>query len=108
MIVFLVREDAALKCGHMGPVAISASQHWVKVEGVALLVDNDPVGKRVDCPFKSGGPCIATVSVERGYSAFIRVDGRAVCRDDLVGTASPNAFHFAVTDPGQKFVSEKP
>ena len=56
MIVIPLRQDAVLLCGHMGLVQISASQHWVTVEGKALLVDSDPEAKTIaGCPNVASG-----------------------------------------------------
>jgi len=109
--VLLLREDAVLLCGHMGVVRISASQHWVTVEGKALLVDNDPEGKTIaGCPnVASGQPCVQTGIVQKGYSAFIRIDGHAVCRQELEGLALPMVvYHYTVSYPGQRLVAEAP
>ena len=109
--VLLLRKDAVLLCGHMGVVQISASQGWVTVEGKALLVDSDPENKTISgCPnLASGQPCVKTGTVLKGYSTFIRIDGNAVCRQELEGLALPMVvYHYAVASPGQHLVSEAP
>jgi hypothetical protein len=110
--VLFITEDALLLCGHLGRVQIAASQRWVTVEKRAVLVATDPQGKTiVGCPFYAGKPCTGTLAVERGYSSFLRVDGHAVCRDDLVGITDgtpPAGAHYSVSRPGQSFVSEGP
>jgi hypothetical protein len=99
----------------MGHVQVSPSQRWVSVEGRAVLVAKDPEGKTIDqpkCPnLAMGKICTNTLVVQQGYSTFIRVDGRAVCRADLVGLTDgmpPGGAFYRVLRPGQGLVSEMP
>jgi hypothetical protein len=45
--------------------------------------------------------------VTQGYSAFIRIDGHAVCLDNLLGFTDgiPPGFKYNVVDPEQNFVA---
>jgi hypothetical protein len=111
MKVLVLTEDALLLCGHMGRVQIAASQHWVTVEGRAVLVAIDPAGKGIaGCPFLAGGQsCIGTGPVQQGYSTLLTIGGRAVCRADVQGPTLPMLVaHYTVSRPGQSLVSETP
>jgi hypothetical protein len=111
MKVLVLTEDALLLCGHLGRVRIAASQHWVTVEGRAVLVAPDPVGKPITgCPFLAGGqPCTGTGAVEQGYSTLLKIGGRAVCRAEVQGPTLPMLVaHYTVSRPGQSLVSETP
>ena len=111
--MLLLTQDALLLCSHMGRVQISPSQRWVSVEGRAVLVATDPESKTIyPCPnLAMGKPCTNSLAVQHGYSAFVRIDGHAVCRADLVGVTDgmpPGAAFYRVSQPGQGLVSETP
>jgi hypothetical protein len=110
MTVLLLTEDALLLCGHMGRVQVAASQHWVTIEGRAVLVATDPAGKSIACPnLASGQPCTGTGAVTQGYSTLLKIDGRAVCRANVQGPTLPMLVaHYTVSRPGQPFLSETP
>jgi hypothetical protein len=107
-------EDAGLFCKHgPGKVAIAATQNLVMVEGRRVLVEPDPVGRRIDgcpsvVPFK---PCLTTLVVQKGYSSFIRVENRRLCLDTVTGYTDgtpPGVVMYVVRYAGQGFVSEMP
>jgi hypothetical protein len=108
----LLTRDAVLKCGHGGVVGLDPRQHWVTVAGRALLVESDPLGRRIEhCPqaTPTTPPCLHTISVDEGasYSAFIRIDGRRICLDRTTGHtdwAMLTTASYSVTAPGQAFV----
>lgn len=99
-----------LRCGHDGLVANVASQHWVRVSGSPVLVDNDPQGRSISmCPNLSLNykPCTTTLAVREGYSGYVRIDGQRICLDTVVGFTDgtpPGAVDYDVRDPGQRFV----
>jgi hypothetical protein len=101
---------ASIKCGHDGKVANVASQHWVRVDGADVLVDNDPQGRTIAaCPNigPTMKPCAKTLRVAEGYSGFIRVGGHAVVLSHLDGLTDgtlPGTVHYTVRQPGQTFV----
>jgi hypothetical protein len=104
-------EKSSLKCSHKGVVRNKPSQDWVTIENRSVLVDNDPEGRDIDrCPFH-GPPgtkaCGKTLKVTRGYSAFIRIDGHAVCLDNLLGFTDgiPPGSNYSVVDPAETFVA---
>jgi hypothetical protein len=107
----LLTDKSDLKCEHKGVVRNKPSQNWVTIENNPVLVDNDPEGRDIDrCPFH--GPigtkaCAKTLKVTQGYSAFIRIDGHAVCLDNLVGFTDGigPGFKYNVVDPEQQFVA---
>lgn len=97
-----------LRCGHDGKVANIASQGWVRIAGVPILVHHDPEGRSIAmCPNISTNTkqCNTTLVVERGYSEFIRIGERAICLDSVEGyTDGVPPSKYTVRDPGQQFV----
>ena len=72
---------AVLRCGHDGRVENVPSQHWVKVGGDPVLVDNDPEGKTIrTCPNigPTMKPCTRSLTVTEGYSGWLRIGGQRV------------------------------
>ena len=100
-----------LRCGHDGIVATVASQQWVRIASSPFLVQNDPQGRSISmCPNIGVNikPCTSTLVVHTGYSIFIRVGGRPVCLDSVVGYTDgtpPGAVKYTVRDPGQRLVA---
>jgi hypothetical protein len=108
--MFILTEDNRFVCDHGGHLTVRATRHFVTIAGRAVLVDDDPENQTIflcpnwELPMK---PCGKTLKVDRGYSAFIRVDGRAVCLDILTGLTNgtlPETVHYHVADHGQQFV----
>jgi hypothetical protein len=108
----LLRVDALMVCTHeLGKVGLAASQRWVRVTGVPLLVDDDPEGRPIaGCPNLTAvtKPCTKTLQVRQGYSTLVRIDGRAVCLDTLQGMTDGQGgvYRYKVNDPGQRLVAE--
>ena len=106
----LLVEDAILRCGHDGLVKNVPSQEWVRASGSPILVDNDPQGRNIGmCPNVGLNikPCGKTLVVHTGYSAFVRIGGKAVCLDTVEGFTDgtpPGAVKYSVRRPGQDFV----
>lgn len=103
--------DAKLYCKHSGFVSIDTKQALVTIEGRPVLVDNDPQGKAIkSCPNAPPmTPCIVTFAVQKGYSEFVRINGKRICLDTVTGLTdgSPPGFvKYEVRNPGQNFVSE--
>lgn len=108
---FLI-DKSSLKCLHKGVVRNKPSQGWVTIEKDPVLVDKDPEGRDIDrCPNRGPHgikPCGKTLPVRLGYSVFIRIDGHAVCLDNLWGFTDgtpPGIVKYNVVDPAQQFVS---
>lgn len=103
-------KPADIRCDHDGKVANNPSQHWVQISGHPVLVDDDPQGRAIArCPNIGATmkPCVKTLRVITGYSAWIRVDGHAVVLDNLDGLTDgtvPGTVHYRVRLPGQSFV----
>jgi hypothetical protein len=82
----------------------------VTINGRKVLVEKDPEGRPIsNCPNIgiSIKPCTTTLVEERGYSEFIRVDGRRMVLDHLVGKTDgtpPGLVNYSVRKPGQDFV----
>jgi hypothetical protein len=111
-MMLVLTEDAGLFCKHgPGKVSIKATQALVMIEGRKALVEKDPEGRPIagcpsTVPFK---PCLTTLVVQKGYSDFIRVDGRRLCLDTVTGFTDgtpPGIVKYEVRFAGQKFVSE--
>ena len=109
--MLILSQQALVLCDHkIGRVTLTASQQFVRVAGVPLLVENDPEGcSIVGCPNTAPGvvPCLHTLPVKEGYSEFVRVGGRAVCLDTVTGLTDgvpPGTFRYSVKNPGQHFV----
>jgi hypothetical protein len=109
----ILTEDAVVVCAHeQGMVRNEPSQRWATVEGRAILVATDPQGRTiVGCPnlnpLSGQKPCLETLRVREGYSAFVRVDGRQVCLDTVTGLTDgspPGTFEYHVRTPGQRLV----
>jgi hypothetical protein len=109
----VLTQDALLLCKHgLGVVALAASQSWVTVTGRAVLVKPDPERKPIaGCPVGPpiAKPCTTTMAVDRGYSDFVRIDGKAVCLDTVTGftdfLSPPRSVMYDVKNPAQVFVS---
>ncbi|WP_427172746.1 hypothetical protein [Arthrobacter sp. 92] len=101
---------AILRCGHDGLVKNMPSQQWVRVAGLPVLVDHDPQGRDIAmCPNVGINikPCNRTLLVQKGYSAFVRINAKAVCLDTVEGFTDgtpPGAVKYTVRRPGQGFV----
>ncbi len=110
--MLVLTEDAGLYCTHgPGKVSNRPTQALVTVEGRRVLVEPDPVGRPISgcpstVPFK---PCTTSLAVQKGYSEFIRVEGRRLCLDAITGYTDgtpPGVVMYVVRDAGQSFVSE--
>ncbi|MDJ0890288.1 MAG: hypothetical protein QNK18_03710 [Gammaproteobacteria bacterium] len=111
----LLTDRAVLVCAHeTGLVGIAASQTLVSISGHRVLVKPDPVAKPiVGClnanPPAGIKPCTSTLPVQKGYSDFMRIDGRAVCLDTVEGLTDgtpPGSHKYKVRSPGNNLVSE--
>jgi hypothetical protein len=106
--------DAVVVCSHeQGVIRNRASQEWVTVEEIPVLVATDPQDRAiVGCPnanpLAGQKPCLKTLPVREGYSAFVRVDERDLCLDAVTGLtdgAPQGAFTYHVRTPGQRLVT---
>lgn len=105
-------EDALLLCDHGGRVQIAARQSWVTIDHRRVLVATDPEGDSISgCPNTNFAlalkPCTSTQKVMHGYSAFLRIDGRAVCLETVTGLTDgtpPGTVKYTVKNPGQTLV----
>jgi hypothetical protein len=97
-------------CGHEGRVSNIGSQHWVRVGGDAVLVDNDPEGRAIaGCPNigPTMKPCAMTLKVAAGYSTWLRIGGNKVTLSNLDGLTDgtvPGTVHYSVQAVGQHFL----
>ncbi len=111
----VLTDRAILVCAHeTGLVGIVASQNLVTIGHRPVLVKADPVGRPiVGClnanPPAGIKPCTSTLPVQKGYSEFVRIQGRTVCLDTVEGLTDgtpPGSHKYKVRSPGQEFVSE--
>lgn len=105
-------EDAKLTCKHVtGVVQIFTPQHLVTINKRKVLVAHDPERKLITGCANIGPtikPCSLTLPVTEGYSAFIRIEGRAVCLDTVTGLTDgtpPGTVRYVVQQPGQSLVT---
>ena len=109
----LLTEDALLVCLHeLGHVDIAATQKLVTIEQRAVLVDDNPEQRRINgCPNIGATikPCLTTLAVRKGYSEWIRIEGKRLCLDTVTGLTDgtpPGVVEYKVRTPGQEFVAE--
>jgi hypothetical protein len=107
----LLTEDAQLVCKHeLGKVDLKATQDLVTIDGRRVLVERNPERRPIiSCPNTGPTikPCQTTVTVEKGYSRLIRIDGKRACLDILTGLTDgtpPGTVKYTVKTPGQKLV----
>jgi hypothetical protein len=104
-------EDALLVCAHVhGKVKVAIRQDYVTIAKRRVLIDDDPEHRPIHgCPEVGAmKPCLHTLTVQEGYSEFIRIDGRRVCLDTVTGLTDgtpPGIVKFKVRRPGQNWVS---
>jgi hypothetical protein len=107
-------EDAVLVCAHIhGKVKIAIHQDFVTVAKRRVLVDDDPEHRPISgCPEVGAmKPCLHSLPVQEGYSAFVRIAGRRICLDTVTGLTDgtpPGIVKYKVYSPGQDWVSERP
>ncbi|MFI5489710.1 hypothetical protein ACIBXA_16605 [Micromonospora echinaurantiaca] len=105
-----IHRDSVIRCDHDGRVENRASQRWVTVTGVPVLVDADPEGRTITaCPNYGPTikPCARTLRVRIGYSDWLRIDGHRVVLSHLDGFTDgtpPGLVHHRVRDPRQRFL----
>lgn len=106
-------EDARLACSHdSGIVDIAPTQSLVRIDDRRVLVDPNPENCSISgCPWVAPGQtaCLLTLPVREGYSPTIRIDGRKVCLDTVVGITNgtpQGTFDYTVRVPGQTLVSQ--
>lgn len=105
-------EDAHLACDHGGNVGNKPSQDLVRIDNRRVLVATDPEGRSISgCPNLNPAagikPCTGTLKVMEGYSAFVSIDGHAVCLTAVRGLTDgtpPGTVNYKVLSPGQKLV----
>lgn len=105
----LLTEDAILLCEHAGLVSLAPRQSWVTINSRRVLVQADPVNRTIsNCQNKvfalSQKPCLKTLTVTAGYSAFARIDGNPICLDTVTGVTDgtpPTTARYTVKNPGQ-------
>jgi hypothetical protein len=101
---------ASVRCDHDGRVQNKASQSCDTVATHPVLRDDDPEGRGISlCPNRGVNikACSTTLKVDVGYSVFVRIGGKRVVLFNLDGKTDgtpPQAVHYRVRDPGQRFV----
>ena len=106
----LLLERGVLRCGNDGRVQNEPSQTWVRVDGSPVLIEPDPSGRSISmCPHIGINikPCTNTLEVRKGYSTFVRIGGKPVSLDTVIGFTDgtpPGLVEYTVRDPGQEFV----
>jgi hypothetical protein len=116
----VLTEDAVLKCDHGGIVDLEPRQDWVRVGGRRVLIEDDPLGRKLHgCPMitPTTPACARTISVSEApsYADFVRVTTkgdrpRRICLDTTTGHtdwARIATVSYHVSAPGQLFVTVK-
>lgn len=105
-------ETADVRCGHQrGRVGLDGSQALVRIDGVVVLVQDDPERRPVrGCPNVSTmtRACQHTLHVATGYSTLVRIDGHPIVLDSLAGVTDgmpPSGATYKCVDPAQRLVS---
>jgi hypothetical protein len=103
--------SCAVRCDHDGKVQNKESQDWVLVGGDdPVLRNDDPESRDINwCPNQGINikRCTKTLKVEKGYSNFVTLGGKAVVIANLQGKTDgtpPGAVYYRVRDPGQRFI----
>ena len=108
----ILTEDANVFCRHeTGKVSmLYATQDVVTINGRKVLLTPDPMFKPIVGCANLGPtikPCTLTISVSKGYSDFVTINGRAICLDTLTGVTDgtpPASVEYHVRHPGQTLV----
>ena len=107
----LITEDAVLPCDHqLGISQNQPTQKLVTVNGRRVLVETNPEGRPIKgCPNigLTIKPCNYTLKVNQGYSAFLKIDGKRICLDTVMGLTDgtpPGTVNYKVRTPGQALV----
>jgi hypothetical protein len=108
----VITEDAVLMCEHpSGLVSLSPRQSYVTIGQRRVLVEADPESRSISGCGNAAPPmrpCLTTLAVKEGYSAFVRISGHRVCLDSVSGLTDgmpPGVVRYTVRQPGQTFVS---
>jgi hypothetical protein len=110
--VHLLTAKAVTRCGHGGSVEQRPTQALVYVDGIQLLIDDDPEGREIQhCNntnvFAGNRPCKHTLKVRTGYSTFVFIAGRRVVLSSLDGLTDgtpPGIVHYTMRRPGQEWI----
>ncbi len=111
----LITQKAVLQCDHLtGIVGIIASQTFVTIEKIPILVKGDLVSRPIaGCPIPASGgskPCLTTINETKGHSKFIFIRNIPVCLKSLKGLTDgvpPGSINYTVNQAGQNFMVEK-
>ena len=105
-------EQAVLVCLHeLGSIQNQPSQNLVRIDGSAVLVDDDPEHRSIRlCPNVglTIKPCQTTLKVKVGYSTLLRIDGHRVALDSVRGLTDgtpPGIVEYKVRLAGQALVA---
>jgi len=108
----LLTLNATVSCDHRARVSLVANQTFVKISGSPVLTEPDPVGRSIGgCPNAGANikPCTRTHKVSSGYSGLIRIAGRSVVLNTLIGLTDgtpPASVTYRARSAGQEFVME--
>lgn len=111
----VLTEASKLQCSHGGTVKVQASQHKLKVDGHAVLVQADLLAATVtNCPNTNApagqSPCLKVTSIISGIATELMVDGQPVMLETATGLTNatpPAPVLWKVADAGQTKLSAK-
>ncbi|MBP1466291.1 hypothetical protein EYB53_011295 [Candidatus Chloroploca sp. M-50] len=111
--MYFLSEDGVLVCAHeLGIVNHKPTQDLVTIAHRRVLVATNPESQTiVGCPNigPTIKPCTTTLAVKQGYSDLVRIQGKQVCLDTVIGLTDgtpPGIVEYHVRRAGQDLVRE--
>ncbi len=110
--MLVLTKKAYFLCPHGGRSNPRARQGFVFVDNSPMLVRGDPVGRKISgctniIPPSGIKPCITTLKVLSGHSAFISIKDRPICISSVEGFTDgtpPGTHRYKVHKSGQNWV----
>lgn len=109
----LITQTTIIHCDHLtGIVAIVASQTFVTIENIPILVKGDVKNRPIaGCPIPTGGskPCLLTLNEKKGHSHLLFIKDKPVCLKSLEGLTDglpSGGINYSVQSAGQNFLEE--
>jgi hypothetical protein len=108
----MLTENSDLRCAHLAPVKLKATQHWVRIEGEKVLVRPNTVKRPiVGCTQATvtNKPCTLTVTANQSasFSSLVKIDGHGVCLASATGKTNWSNLvqtDYSVRSAAQNFV----
>lgn len=108
---YWLTENGALHCLHPGAgnVDMARGADFVHINGARVHIQPNPLARSIGGCKHPGStnskPCTSTLTVNSGYSTFVRIGGHPVCLATVTGvTDSVPPSSYRVSYPGQAMV----